>query len=165
MQQIRGKFSTLFVSIYSNWNISWVLSFLREKWDPLPHTEQSSDGSWKVNNDFILSDPSSFTRNILWKKRPFIKEVYWSFCIVFWVVFLRRDRLQELAQKRCKLHFTLLPRSVDPCNLPVPMVKEALQKRTLDCKVLVHSSIDFWYGLEKIILPPHLEFSIWSINN
>lgn len=148
MQQIRGKFSVWFISIYSNWNISWVLSFLGEKWDPLPLSEQSSDGSWRANNDFILSDRSSFTKNILWKKKPLIKEVYWSFCIGFFLRCIPQTSPSLGAQKRCKLHFTLLPRNVDPCNLPVPLVKEALQKRTRDWMVLVHTSSDFWYGLE-----------------
>lgn len=43
------------------------LKFPESRVDPWKH---SSDESWKVNNDFVISDSLCFTGNILWKRKP-----------------------------------------------------------------------------------------------
>lgn len=147
MQQNRGRFSVHGLTLLQ-WKYFLGLSFPRAEWDPVPPWKHSSDENWKVNNDFVLSDSLHFTRNILWKRKPLSKRCTDLFALFSWAEFLRHKRLSALAQKRCKLHFTLLPRNWELCNLPVQLVKEALEKRSLDSKVLVQTGTDWWYGLE-----------------
>lgn len=147
MQQIRGRFSVHGLTLLQ-WKYFLGLSFQRAEWDAMAPWKHSSDESWKVNNNFVVSDSLHFTRNVLWKRKPLSKTHTDFFALFSWVEFLRHKCLRALAQKGCKLHFALLPRNWEPCNPPVLLVKEALEKRSLDCKALVQTGTDWWYGLE-----------------
>lgn len=147
MKQIRGRFSVHNSSLLQ-WRYFLGLGFLKAKWDPGLPWKHSSDESWKVNNDFVVSDSLCFTRTFCERGNLYQKRCTDLFALFSWAEFLRHKRLLALAQKRCKLHFTLLPRNWEPYNLPVLLVKEVLEKKSLDCKVLVQSGTDWWYGLK-----------------